>query len=460
MGASECGYIRASSHAWFEMSIEKLRAAPRWVVPVVLAVPYVVAIAALRGLTVALNIFHGSDERVHHYPTILRFAHQLPFPDLGYYHAAQTPLFHLVMAYIGKVIGYQPWRLRLVEAVISYLATLVVYVLLRRRLGLERVTSLALGLLFALSPYMYGSSFRLETDNLATLFVLVALERFERFRQTDRFGPFLVGCASVGAAMLTRQSTAFMIGVAGLYALRSRLPARGWHALRDRALMLGAVGLSAIPVGALFVVWHGLVPPGGDTSSCGLCPSTSSPGQTSQGHLVVQTTELALATIGFYGAVLFAPALVKGIQARGRRILGESWGPLVGAAAGALLLLLEPARSGLHDAGDIWRVASHFPSPLGSSLVFWALVPISGAVLWARIRVCIPPRRWLVFVFGACFLASTLVIRYPWQKYVDPFALLTLLLTVRPDELVRPRDLAGAGVLAIAFVAYTLSFVL
>jgi len=437
------------------MRTPKLRAAPGWLVPVVLAVPYLVAIAALRGLTVALPIFHGGDEFNYHYPTILRFAGELPFPDLSAYHAAQTPLFHLLMAYLGKAIGYQLWRLRLVEVLISYLAALVVFVILRRRLGLEREAALALSLLFALSPYMYGGSFRLLTDNLATLFVLVALERFERFRETARVGPFLVGCGSVGAAMLTRQSTAFMIGVAGLYALRGRLPVRGWRAVRERALTLAAVALAAVPVGALFLTWHGLVPPGGDPSSCALCP-TKTAGQSAQGQLVFPSAELALATIGLYGVVLFAPGLARRIRIAPISLAGVR-GALVVAAAGALLLVIEPARPSVHDAGIIWRAAGHFPALFGSSLLFYLLVPLSGAILWARLHVA--PRPWLVLVFGSCFLLSTLVIRYPWQKYVDPFALLILLLTVRPGELTRRGDLAGAGVLAAAFIAYTLSFV-
>jgi hypothetical protein len=65
-----------------------------------------------------------------------------------------------------------------------------------------------------------------------------------------------------------------------------------------------------------------------------------------------------------------------------------------------------------------------------------------------------------VIVFLVCFLLGTLVIRYPWQKYVDPYALLVLLFTIRRSELSTPRELTGAAVLAVGFVAYTLSFVL
>jgi Dolichyl-phosphate-mannose-protein mannosyltransferase len=428
----------------------------------VLAVPYLVAIAALRGLTVALPTFHSADEHLYHYPVILQFAHQLPFPDVSRYAAgaAQTPLFHLVMAYIGKMIGYELWRLRLVEALISYAAAVVLFRLLERRLGLDRVTALALTALFALSPYVFGPSFRLLTDNLAVLFTLLALERFERFRETERLGPFVAGCASVAAAMLTRQSTAFLVGIAGLYALRGGLSERGQLALRDRTLALAAVGASAVPVLALFLVWHGLVPPSGDTAPCGLC---SGGGTGSIGHtqIVVQSTELALATIGLYGSVLFAPLLVRRIGQAGLPMSSELRGPLTGAVVGGGLLLLwptgKPVGSDAHGAGVIWRVATHFSAPGGSSLVFWVLVPLAGAVLWARLRVA--PQPWLVTTFLGCFLVSTVVIRFPWQKYVDPFALLGVLLTVRPSELGNRHNLAGAGILAISFVAYTLSFV-
>ncbi|HUB76642.1 MAG TPA: hypothetical protein VL977_06275, partial [Solirubrobacteraceae bacterium] len=111
----------------------------RWLVPAVLALPFLATAAALRGLTVTLPIFHGSDERIYIYPTILQFARQWPLPDLGHYVAAQTPLFPLLEAYVGKAIGYALWKMRLVEVVISYALALSVYVLLTRRLRIRRL---------------------------------------------------------------------------------------------------------------------------------------------------------------------------------------------------------------------------------------------------------------------------------------------------------------------------------
>ncbi len=426
----------------------------RWLVPVVLAVPFVVMVAALRGLTVTLPIFHSTDEGNYIYPTIRQFARQLPFPDLGHYVAAQTPLFPLLEAYLGKLIGYALWEMRFVEVVISYLLALAVYVLLERRLGLRRLQALALSVLFVLSPYVFGTSFRAITDNLATLFIVLAIERFERFRQSKRAGPFLVGCCALAAATLTRQSAAFMLAVAGLYALWVGLP------LLRRAELLVGVAISAIPVGLLFLDWHGLVPPGGDPSSCALCAPGRDAGAT-QGGLVVQTPELALATFGLYGVVLFAPTLLEAAWAsRGMsrsQIVAALRAPAVGLVLGALLLLAFPARPGVHSAGLLWNAAKRLPVPLGSSLLFWGLVPLAGAILGWRWRV--GPRRWLLFAFFASFLVGGLAIRYPWQKYVDPFALLALFFTVRRDELVSLRELAGAAVLALAFIAYAATFV-
>src|SRR4051812_46285669 len=96
-------------------------ATPAWLAPLLLAVPFLVGIAALRGVTVEIQTFHGSDARVYHLPTILQFRHQLPGVSLHTYPAAQTPLFHLLFALYGKVVGFELWKLRLLNVVVSYL---------------------------------------------------------------------------------------------------------------------------------------------------------------------------------------------------------------------------------------------------------------------------------------------------------------------------------------------------
>jgi len=425
----------------------------RWFAAVVLALPLVVTVAALRGLTVTLTIFHGSDEQAYHLPTIRQFAAQLPFPDLVHYPAAQTPLFHLLEAYVGKVVGYQLWRLRLVDVVISYALAWAVFYLLHRRLGIRRFLALALAVVFLLSPYVFGDSFRVMTDNLALLLVVVAVERLERFRQTRALGPYLVACLSIGLAILTRQSAAFMLPVAALYAGLAHLDRR------LLALTLGAVALVAAPAAALFGSWHGLVPRGGNPSSCGLCPAGNV--GAAHGLLSAQTLELALASLALYGTILFAPGALLAL-ARDNGRLG-SWprssrpwlyAALAAAMLGVLLLVLWPARPGpgSHSAGLIWNAARRLPTIDGSSLVFWILVPLAGVVAVARLRV--GPRRLLASAFFGCFLLGALAVRLPWQKYIDPFVLLALLFTLRREDLETPGQLVGLPVLAAASVAY------
>jgi hypothetical protein len=300
-----------------------------------------------------LPIFHGSDERV--YLVEVRERQLVRELQDG--------------RVLGRVTGDELWRLRLVQVLISYGLALAVFALLHRRLALGQGQSLALSLLFVLSPYVCGTSFRLMTDNLALLFSVLAIDRLERFRERHRLGQFGLACACVAAAVLTRQSTAFMLGVAGLYALGARIP------VPVRALAAAALGLAAIPAAALFLNWHGLVPPGGDPSSCGLCPAGRAGAGATQGQLTTATLELTLATIGLYGAVLFAPLFVHGARRARRELIRRSRAPLIGAGAGALLLLVRPAAPGGHAAGVIWNAAQRFPAVHGSSILFWALVP-------------------------------------------------------------------------------------
>jgi 4-amino-4-deoxy-L-arabinose transferase-like glycosyltransferase len=425
-----------------------------WFTGVVLALPFVITTAVLRGLTVTLPIFHGSDERVYHLPTIRRFASQLPFPDLVHYGAAQTPLFHLLMAYVGKVIGYQLWRLRLVEVLISYGLAWAVFGLLHRRLGLRRLEALALALVFIFSPYVFGASFRVVTDNLTMLFVVLAVERLETFRTTRALGAYLVACLYIALAILTRQSAAFMLPMAAVYALMARLDRR------RLGLSLGGLALAAAPAGTLFLLWHGLVPKGGNPASCGLCASQG----VAHGVLSVQTLELTLAALALYGVVLFSPQALELLMHHRTRLRSRvrsrpSWLYAAGGAAilGIVLLAVWPARPGPvgHSAGLIWNAAGRLPAIHGSSLAFWVLVPLAGVVGVTRLRI--GPRPQLVAAFLGFFLLGALAIRLPWQKYVDPFVLLALLFTVRRAELAGPRQRLGAAAVVVGSIAYAIS---
>jgi hypothetical protein len=409
----------------------------------VLAVPFLVAIAVLKGLTVEIDTFHGTDAGLYHLPTIRRFAEHV---DLSSYPAAQTPLYHLLFAGFGKVAGFELWKLRLLNAAISYAAALALLRLLRRATPLEPVQALALTLVFTLSPYFFGASFTLLTDNLALLFAFLALERIDAFRRSGALTPLALACLALSAAVLTRQSFVWLAAVAGWYVVRGSWPA-------GRKLTgLALVGAALAPLLGLVIAWDGLVPKGSDPGSCGLCGD-----QPGGEGLTLRPVLFTLALAGAYAAILYGAVVLR----RARPLPAPA--ALVGALVGGVALLLvsplsyepkAPGRPG--DGGWLWKVADRLPELAGSSLLFFVLLPAGLLALWLLVRRA-GVESLPAIAFGM-FLLAALPVRLVYQKYFDPMALVTLALLARPPDLRTRRDYAGAAVLCVAFVAYAVSF--
>ena len=408
-----------------------------------LAVPFLIGIAVLKGLTVEIDTFHASDAAIYQLPAIMQFREGLHFSD---YPSAQTPLFHLVMAGWGKVVGFELWKLRLLNVAISYGAALALLRLLRRATPLTELPAFALALAFALSPYFFGASFTLLTDNLAILFALLALERVHRYTQDGSMVAFATAALCTAGAVMTRQSFLWVALVAGAFlVLRERSPAR----------LLGGASLLALalaPLAALAIEWNGLVPPSADPLSCGLC--TDRPG-VGRDALTLRTVGFTVALLGVYAAAVLGPGVVRRMPRIDWRVVAA------GAAGGVALLLISPLEYkpiGLApgDAGYLWQVSKHLPTVLGSSLLFWAAAPAgaAAAVLLAR------RAGWtsLATVYLACFLAVALPVALVYQKYFDPFALLAVALFARPPDFRAPADYAGVALVCAGSVAYALSF--
>jgi hypothetical protein len=408
-----------------------------------LAVPFLVGIAVLKGLTVEIDTFHGSDAALYQLPTIMQFRDGLDFSD---YPSAQTPLFHLVMAGWGKVVGFELWKLRLLNAAISYGAALALLRLVRRATPLGPAQALALTLVFTLSPYFFGASFTLLTDNLALLFAFLALERIEAFRRSGTVASLALACLALSAAVLTRQSFVWLAAVAAWFVVRG-----SWPVARKLA-GLALVALALSPLLGLVIAWDGLVPKGSDPGSCGLCGD-----QPGGEGLSVRPVALTVALLGAYAAVLFGPVVLR----RARALPAPA--VLAAVALGGVALLLvsplsyepkAPGRPG--DGGWLWKVADRFPELAGSSLLYFVLVPAGLLALWLLVRRA--GVESLPAVAFAAFLLAALPVRLVYQKYFDPMALVTLALLARPPDLRTRRDYAGVAVLCVAFVAYAISF--
>jgi hypothetical protein len=408
-----------------------------------LAVPFLIAIGVLKGLTVEIDTFHGSDAAIYQLPTILQFREGLDFSD---YTSAQTPLFHLVMAGWGKVVGFELWKLRLLNAAISYGAALALLRLLRRTTSLDALPAFALTLAFALSPYFFGASFTLLTDNLAILFALLAMERVHRYSQNGSMMAFATAALFTSAAVMTRQSFLWVALVAGAFlVLRERSAAR----LFGGAALLA---LALVPLAALAIEWNGLVPPSADPASCGLC--TDKPG-VGRDSLTLRTVGFTVAVLGLYAAAVLGPGLARRAPRVDWRLVGA------GVAVGVGLVLISPleykpigALPG--DAGYLWQVSKHLPTVLGSSLLFWVAVPLGAAAAAVLARRA----GWtsLPSVYLACFLVVVLPVALVYQKYFDPFGLLAVALFARPPDLRAPWDYAGVALVCAGSVAYALSF--
>jgi hypothetical protein len=443
-----------------------------------LAVPFLIGVAVLQGLTVEIETFHGSDAAVYQLPTIELFRERLDFSD---YPSAQTPLYHLVTVAWGKLVGFDLWKLRLLNVAISYGAGLALLRLLRRATRLTELPAFALTLAFVLSPYFFGASFTLLTDNLAILFALLGLERLHAFSRGESTTALAAGCLCIGAAVLTRQSFLWLVVVAVFFLLRRR---------DLRQTLLGAVllALALVPLALLVAEWDGLVPPSADPASCGLC--TDRPGF-GRDTLTLRTVGLSLGLFALYAGLLLGPSALRWLRvlrspggrlARGalgspagravravvtgkaqRRVgLGHLLG--LAAAGGVVLLLVSPleyvpilpGRPG--DAGYLWRVSDWLPTVLGSSLVFWLLVPLGAAaaalLVWRAGWASLPG------VYLAAFLIATLPVALVYQKYFDPFMLLAVALFARPMDFRGRPDYAGIAIFCVASVAYALSFAL
>ncbi len=435
---------------------------PPWLQPLLLALPFIAGVAVLRGLTVEIDTFHASDARVYQLPTILQLSERLDFSD---YPSAQTPLYHLLTAGWGKLVGFELWKLRLLNVGFSYAMALALLRLLRRATPLSAWPAFALTLLFVLSPYVFGVSFTLLTDNLALLFALIALERIHAWSRSGSLAAFALACTAIAAALLTRQAFIWLVPVAGVFLALGPAP------LSRKAAGAGLLALSLVPLGALVLEWNGLVPPSADPASCGLCEDRQG---LAREALSLRAVAFTIAVAGGYGVLVFGPSVWRRLRMLRSSALARTWLSLTGkvddtrrlvaagAAAGALLLLIAPLsyrpitplQAG--DAGYLWKLSDSFPELLGSSLVFWLLVPLGCVVLALLVRraglLSLPA------VYLVCFLLAALPVRLSYQKYFDPFVLLALALLARPPDLRRRTDYAGIALMCVAFVAYTVSF--
>ena len=395
------------------------------VCPVILSIPFLVVIVLSHGLTQPVSTFHGADELCYHYPVIQKFAVEFPRLDLSDYQSATTPLFHILFALAGKAVGFELYKLRFLNVLVSYLAVWVLFRLLHRDLRVGRGQALTFALLFALSPYFFGASFILLTDNLALLFCFLTLRAAMKFRQTNRLRDFAVTSGLMAACLLTRQIHFWLTLIAGYYLATSPLR------IQAKAGGLTVMAACLLPLGLLMITWRGLVPP----SFSGYEGTPFN----------IRPVNYFLALVGLY-AFLCAPQMIT-------QQFAPRWQLGVLVVAGVVLLVLRPMSWVFGDDGYLWRVSAHVPAVYSSSVVFWLLVPMGLIAIYDY--AVGPDRESLPLVYLAAFALVSLSNRVVYQKYYDPFALLLVFLLTGRRSSTRFGN-AGRLLMGLGFIAYAL----
>lgn len=395
----------------------------RVLLPTLLLALPILAVALLRS---DLEVYDQRDEDLFHLPTVLGFARALPRPDLSDYASATGPLYHLMLAPLAAMSGENLLLLRLATAAMS-----LVMLVLAARLLAGRATApaplLALALLpLALSPYVLGPAVRLSTDNAALMWVVATLVVLDRAPGPPPWRTLLLAGALAAAATLTRQIHGWLVGLLVLAALP--------HPTGFQPARLLPALLPVLALAPLVLLWGGLTPPSFSEHQGGLDPH-------------VGLTELAV--LGGL-ALPWAPWLWA------ERSAALALGSL---ALGAVLLLLFPipwVEDPLRYGGSLWRAASLLPDLLGSTALFWVLVPTGLLALATLLR-----RAWwtgdlLPAAATLLFLVANLASARAYQKYYEPFLLLALGWTLSRGPQPPRWAWAGPAALALAWLAVAL----
>ncbi|WP_290640089.1 glycosyltransferase family 39 protein [Aquabacterium sp.] len=372
--------------------------------------------------------FHGTDEGIFHFPAILRFAAQLPTPQLGNYSSATTPLFHLVFSVIGELIGFDLYKLRAFNALFSFLATWVYYRIWTEQFEMDRRSALLITMLFLISPYFFGVSFILLTDNLAWLFCLLTIYNLLAGVRTGSMRSWCMASLCLCLALLTRQTLSWlMLGAVPMVLFH-------FQKTSDRVMRVGLLGLACLPLAVLIFKWHGLVPPSFQTA------------HEAHAFLNLQAIEFVLAVTGLYFPLLQSRQFLGLVRHPDRMTIGA-------LLAGLSLLVILPVGQLAFNDGFIWRISRSMPYVHDSSLIFWGLVPIGmlGVVHMLR-RTPTGLGIWMLLAFTVSMLPSSVL----FQKYFDPFIPVFILLAGENRRQLAPGESGIVIALILGFIAYAL----
>ncbi len=400
-------------------------------------VPAIVSVGVfLAGATVlwALHWTRGRaacDQYEYHLPAILRFAQELPRPELHDYLSATTPGYHLVLAGVARLASPDAQLLQIVASVFT-VALLVVFAGALGRAGARRERNWlelgALALPVAACPYVFTSGVWLLPDNAGWALALLTVLHF--LRNPRRAGTLIVCSILLVLLVLVRQShlwaAAPICAAAWLSSTADDDPSidGALSAPMPRvAPMLKAI-IACVPaiavLGAFVWLWHGLTPP-----------------FFARQHLVANDSRINWATVPFILSLVavFSPFYLGWLWPGVSKLWRESR-PLLAIIAGTALVwsiipettfLREPRSSGLWNVVEaldkVGAVISWHGAPHTSPLIV-LLAPIGAVMLAGWLTLVNDRRRWIAGAAVAAFVATQSANANCWQRYHEPFLLM------------------------------------
>jgi hypothetical protein len=375
----------------------------------------------------------AADDYNYHWIAIQQFAIEWPSPDVGDYHSATTPGYHLILAplvrsgleHAGAQIVAHGWTL----AFFGLLCWSV-----SRSMG-RSASVICLPMI--VSMYTLYPGVWLLPDNAGWFFVLAIL--LLSLRDRVNWATWAASGALLAALVLVRQVHIWIAGLVWLSAwlgsgadtpsdLRSffgDLVSRG-----GRTLLAMACTIPAVTVLAWFVMlWGGLVPPMFQGNHQGPNPATP-------GFILLQLAVLS---------VFFSPILLPRMKA----VWAHHWrwvalSVLVGIACATI-----PVSSYSVDAGRYsgwWNLVKQVPEVAGRSPVF-VLGAVAGALV-VPLWLSLVSRRdaWVWIGVLVAFIAAQSANHASWQRYHEPLLLVMLALIIarsRNIDAMRVRVLIG-----------------
>jgi hypothetical protein len=450
------------------------------------------------------------DQINYHEPVVRGFARQWPSPDLSNYLSATTPLYHLVLAAVGRFVSSSPTALQLVGSLFTLGLIVTMALALARTATAARV--FVFSLLLFLSHYVFTAGVWMLPDNAAWWGVLGILLIAWRCR----FDATLVlgGGVLMVVLVLTRQS--HLWAAAALWASawmsiddkRQALPHQRWRSPLGQGRETPGVPLASLlasgPTSQEPLARR--LASGTQAGTLQDAESTLPRGTirrifTQPGRRLARMLVVMLATLPAFGVVWWFrelwggrlyppcfdiqlnyppnPAMTVFILAVFGTInvffagflvpkLAVLWKharlAAVGIALVAIVLAcLAPSNPSIPDGrfGGVWSIAAKLPIVADRSLFIVAMAVWGVFALVGWCAAMSRGARVVVLVAFAGFTASQAIGHLAFQRYCEPLLLMvTILLAARTPEwpsskVMHRLKLIGPATLALALAGFT-----